>query len=59
MKKVVRLALKSVVFITKRYSAETKEEFMNGYLDKKQCFEPDPSLMEQLLNMFDEYCTSN
>jgi len=43
----------------REYSAETKEEFMNGYLDKKQCFEPDPVLMEQLLNMFDEYCTSN
>ena len=43
----------------REYSAETKEEFMNGYLDKKQCFEPDPVLMEQILNMFDEHCTSN
>ena len=37
-------------------SAETKEEFMNGYLDKKQCFEPDPVLMEQILNIFNTYC---
>ena len=41
----------------REYNAETKEEFMNGYLDKKQCFEPDPVLMEQILNMFDTYCT--
>ena len=41
----------------REYSADTKEEFMNGYLDKKQCFEPDPVLMEQILNMFDTYCT--
>ena len=40
----------------REYSAETKEEFMNGYLDKKKCFEPDPVLMEQILNMFDKYC---
>lgn len=40
----------------KEYCAETKEEFMNEYLDKKQCFEPDPVLMEQILNMFDTYC---
>ena len=40
----------------REYSAETKEEFMNGYLDKKQCFEPDPILMKQILNMFDTYC---
>ena len=40
----------------KEYCAETKEEFMNRYLDKKQCFEPDPVLMEQILNMFDIYC---
>ncbi len=38
------------------YNAETKEEFMNGYLDKKKCFEPDPILMEQILAMFDTYC---
>ena len=43
----------------REYSAEIKEEFMNGYLDKRQCFEPDPVLMEQILNMFDEHCTSN
>ena len=40
----------------REYSAETKEEFMNGYLDKKQCFEPDPVLMEQIIEMFDTYC---
>jgi dipeptidyl aminopeptidase/acylaminoacyl peptidase len=43
----------------REYSAETKEEFMKGHLDKKRCFEPDPVLMEQILNMFDEHCTSN
>lgn len=40
----------------REYNAETKEEFMNGYLDKKKCFEPDPVLMEQILDMFDTYC---
>ena len=40
----------------KEYCAETKEEFMNEYLDKKQCFEPDTVLMEQILDMFDSYC---
>lgn len=38
------------------YNAEIKEEFMNGYLDKKKCFEPDPVLMEQILAMYDRYC---
>ncbi len=38
------------------YSAEVKEEFMNGYLNKKQCFEPDPVLMKQILEMYDTYC---
>ena len=40
----------------KEYSAEVKEEFMNEHLDKKQCFEPDPILMERILKMFDTYC---
>ena len=40
----------------REYSGEVKEEFMNGYLDKKQCFEPDPILMEQIIEMFDTYC---
>ncbi len=40
----------------REHSAEVKEEFMNGYLDKKQCFEPDPILMEQILEMYDTYC---
>ena len=43
----------------KKYSAKVKEEFMNQYLDKKQCFEPDPVLMEQIINMFDTYCAIN
>lgn len=38
------------------YNAEIKEEFMKGYLDKKKCFEPDPVLMEQILEMYDTYC---
>lgn len=40
----------------KKYSAKVKEEFMNQYLDKKQCFAPDPVLMERIINMFDAYC---
>ena len=40
----------------KEYCADVKEEFMNRYLDKKQCFEPDPVLMEKILDMFDAYC---
>ncbi len=40
----------------REYSAEVKEEFMNRYLDKKQCFEPDPILMGQILEMYDAYC---
>lgn len=43
----------------KEYNAETKEKFMNKHLDKKKCFEPDPVLMEKILDMFDEYCASN
>ena len=40
----------------REYNAETKAEFMNGHLDKKQCFEPDPILMEKIINMYDQYC---
>ena len=40
----------------REYCSETKEEFMNMYLDKKQCFEPDPILMAQILALFDAYC---
>ena len=40
----------------RNYCAEVKEEFMNKYLDKKQCFEPDPILMERIIKMFDTYC---
>ena len=42
-----------------RGNTKAKEEFINGYLDKKKCFEPDHVLMEQILNMFDEHCASN
>ncbi len=41
----------------REHNAETKEAFMNEYLDKKKCFEPDPVLMEQIIEMFDDYCT--
>jgi alpha-beta hydrolase superfamily lysophospholipase len=40
----------------REYCVEVKEEFMNGYLDKKQYFEPDPILMEPIIEMFDSYC---
>ncbi len=40
----------------REYNAETKKEFMDKYLDKKQCFEPDPLLMEKIITMFDEGC---
>jgi alpha-beta hydrolase superfamily lysophospholipase len=43
----------------REYNAETKEAFMHAHLDKKQCFEPDPVLMGQILDMFDKYCTDN
>lgn len=39
------------------YNAQVKEEFMNAYLDKKQCFEPDPELMAQILTLYDEACS--
>ncbi len=37
----------------RKYSATVKKEFMNAYLDKKKCFEPDPDLMEQIQSLFD------
>ncbi len=40
----------------REYCAEVKEEFMNEYLDKRQCFEPDPALMERILTLYDENC---
>ncbi len=40
----------------REYNAETKMEFMNKYLDKKKCFEPDSALMERIIAMFDAYC---
>lgn len=40
----------------REYSAETKAEFMNSYLDKTLCFEPDPVLMEQISALYDDYC---
>ncbi len=42
----------------REYNGENKEAFMNEYLDKKRCFEPDPELMESIINMFDEYCNT-
>lgn len=38
------------------YNAQVKEEFMSAYLDKKQCFEPDPELMAQILALYDSAC---
>lgn len=35
---------------------ESLKTNMNGYLDKKQCFEPESVLMEQILAVFDAYC---
>lgn len=40
----------------RKYSAEVKEEFMNEHLDKKLLYEPDPVLMDQIINLFDNYC---
>ncbi len=40
----------------REHDAETKEAFMNEYLDKKKCYEPDPVLMERIIEMFDSYC---
>ena len=34
------------------YNAEIKERFMTEHLDKKKCFEPDPELMEQILELY-------
>lgn len=36
--------------------AEGKEKYMKEHLDKKQCFEPDPVLMEQITDMYDACC---
>ena len=38
------------------YNAQIKEEFMDAYLDKKQCYEPDPELMAQILALYDGAC---
>ena len=38
------------------YNGEIKAEFMNKNLDKKQCFEPDPELMTEILNFYHRYC---
>ena len=40
----------------KEDSDEIKAEFMRLHMDKKKAFEPDPVLMEQILEMFDTYC---
>lgn len=41
------------------YNAEIKEEFMDKYLDKSQCFELDPELMYQILALYDSYCIAS
>lgn len=38
------------------YNEAIKETFMEGYLDKSQCFEPDPELMEKVLEMYEICC---
>lgn len=40
------------------HNAEVKTEFMNLYLDRARCFEPDPALMERILTMFEVVCAS-
>lgn len=40
----------------KEYSASTKEEFMNKFLDKKKAYEPDMDLMSKILKMYDSVC---
>lgn len=38
------------------YSAQTKEAYMSANLDQKKCFEPDPALMAQILDLYDRAC---
>ena len=38
-------------------SDEIKAQFMSAHLDKKQCFDINYPLMEEILIMFDEYCS--
>jgi pimeloyl-ACP methyl ester carboxylesterase len=38
------------------YNDQIKEEFMDANLDKKQCYEPDPELMAQILGIYDSVC---
>lgn len=40
----------------KRDNSRTEEEFMLENIDKEKCFEPDPVLMEQIIEMYDSYC---
>ncbi len=39
----------------REYNAENKQAFMDEYLDKKQCFEPNPELVEQIIEMYNTY----
>lgn len=38
------------------YNEETKIAFMQEHLDKKQCFEPDSELMQQIMALYDGCC---
>lgn len=39
-------------------SKEIKKDFVDKYIDKKKCFEPDPILFGKIIEMFNEYCTN-
>lgn len=39
-----------------KYNGEIKAEFMEKYLDKKKCFEPDEKLMNKIIEIYDRYC---
>lgn len=40
----------------KKDSAKVKEAYMIAHVDKKQYFEPDHTVMGQIIDFFDEYC---
>ena len=42
----------------KEDNEENKNEFMYANLDKKQCFEPDPMLLDRMLALFDACCVN-
>lgn len=41
----------------KKYNESTKSAFMEANLDKKKCFEPDETLMSQIIEMYNEACS--